>query len=45
MRLYDVDQSGQTGLVDVGNTGPDKPLNTFGDRERPNKKDFGGFKV
>ena len=45
MRLYDIEQSGQDGLVDVGNGGPDKPLNTFGDRERSNKKDFGGFKV
>ena len=45
MRLYDIEQSGQDGLVDVGNGGPDKPLNTFGDRERPNRKDFGGFKV
>jgi replicative DNA helicase len=47
MRLYDVDQSGQDGLADAGITKnpPDKPLNTFGDRERPNKRDFGGFKV
>jgi hypothetical protein len=45
MRLYDVDQSGQDGLADAGKSPtPDKPLNTFGERERP-KKDFGGFKV
>jgi replicative DNA helicase len=41
MRLYDVEQSAQDGLADAGIT--DKPLNTFGDRER--KKNFDGFKV
>ena len=43
MRLYDVEQSGQDGLADAGIT--DKPLNTFGDREKPKKKSFDGFKV
>ena len=43
MRLYDVEQSGQDGLVDAGIT--DKPLNTFGEREKSGKRDFGGFKV
>ena len=42
MKLYDVEQSGQ-GLVDDGQN--DKPVNTFGDRERPQKKSFDGFKV
>jgi len=42
MKLYDVEQSGQDGLVDAGQ---DKPLNTFGDREKPKKKGFEGFKV
>ena len=42
MRLYDVEQSGQDGLVDAGN---DKPLNTFGDREMKAKKSFDGFKI
>ena len=42
MRLYDVEQSAQNDIVDSGN---DKPLNTFGDRERPQKKQFSGFKV
>jgi archaellum biogenesis ATPase FlaH len=42
MRLYDVEQSGQDGLVDAGT---DKPLNTFGDREMKAKKSFDGFKV
>lgn len=50
MRLFDVEQSAQDGLVDTGHSGhhkkhEDKPLNTFGTRERPEKKNFGGFKV
>jgi replicative DNA helicase len=45
MRLYDVEQSGQDGLADAGSKPkPDKPLNTFGNREKPQSK-FGGFKV
>jgi len=43
MRLYDVEQSGQDGLADAGIV--DKPVNTFGDRERTKKKSFDGFKV
>jgi replicative DNA helicase len=43
MRLYDVEQSGQDGLADAGIT--DKPLNTFGNREKQQKKSFDGFKV
>jgi len=43
MRLYDVEQSGQDGITDSGM--PDKPLNTFGNREKPQKKSFDGFKV
>ncbi len=43
MRLYDVEQSGQDGITDSGQ--PDKPLNTFGNREKPQKKSFDGFKV
>ena len=42
MKLYDIEQSGQNGLAD---SGQDKPLNTFGDRERPQKKSFDGFKI
>ena len=41
MKLYDIEQSAQDGLADAGH---DKPLNTFGDRERQPKK-FSGFKV
>jgi replicative DNA helicase len=42
MRLYDIEQSAQTGLSDAGQ---DKPLNTFGDREKQAKKSFEGFKI
>jgi replicative DNA helicase len=42
MRLYDVEQSSQNGITD---SGQDKPLNTFGNREKPQKKSFDGFKV
>ena len=41
MRLYDVEQSAQVDITDAGHD--DKPLNTFGERERPNK--FEGFKI
>jgi hypothetical protein len=45
MRLYDVEQSAQEGIVDSNQD--DKPLNTFGNRERASnsKNKFGGFKV
>lgn len=43
MRLYDVEQGAQDGIADAGKT-PDRPLNTFGNREKPQNK-FGGFKV
>jgi replicative DNA helicase len=48
MKLYDVEQSGQDGIDDAGaphSPKPDRPLNTFGDRERTEKKKFNGFKV
>jgi replicative DNA helicase len=46
MKLYDVEQSAQEDLVDSGQV-DDKPLNSFGDRERQSgmKNKFGGFKV
>jgi replicative DNA helicase len=45
MKLYDVEQSAQEDIVDSGQV-DDKPLNTFGERERTSKfKNFGGFKV
>jgi len=34
MRLYDVESSAQTNISDSGQDYPDKPLNTFGNRER-----------
>jgi replicative DNA helicase len=43
MRLFDIEQSAQIGLADAGHS--DKPLNTFGTREKSEKKNFGGFKV
>jgi hypothetical protein len=43
MRLFDVEQSAQDDVADSGQ--PDKPLNTFGNREKPNKDKFQGFKV
>ena len=46
MKLYDVEQSAQDDIVDAGQIN-DKPLNSFGDRERLSgmKNKFGGFKV
>lgn len=44
MKLYDVEQAAQEDLVDSGQV-DDKPLNTFGDRERRSNDKFGGFKV
>jgi len=43
MKLFDIEQSAQDGLTDSGQD--DKPLNTFGNREKPQKKSFDGFKV
>jgi len=45
MKLYDVEQGAQDDLVDAGQVPPDKPLNTFGERERQSVNKFGGFKV
>ena len=43
MKLFDIEQSAQTGIADAGHKGQDKPLNTFGNNERKDK--FSGFKV
>lgn len=43
MRLYDVEQSAQDDIIDSGKN--DKPLNTFGTREKFSKKSFDNFKV
>ena len=43
MKLYDVEQLAQTGIVDSGQDEP--PLNTFGNRESKFNRKFEGFKV
>lgn len=43
MKLYDVEQLAQTGIIDSGQDDP--PLNTFGNREGKFNKKFEGFKV
>ena len=43
MKLYDVEQLAQTGIIDSGQDDP--PLNTFGNRETKFNKKFEGFKV
>lgn len=47
MKLYDVEQGAQDDLADSGQVPPDKPLNTFGERERTSgfKNKFDGFKI
>ena len=47
MRLYDAEESAQAGLSDAGQDEdiPDKPLNTFGTRERSLNSKFEGIKV
>lgn len=42
MRLYDAEVSAQSNIVD---SGQDKPINTFGNRESKFNKNFEGFKV
>jgi replicative DNA helicase len=43
MRLYDAEASAQIDIADSGQN--DKPLNTFGNREKKFKKNFGELKV
>jgi hypothetical protein len=47
MRLYDAEESAQVGISDAGQDEdiPDKPLNTFGTRERNFNSKFEGVKV
>jgi replicative DNA helicase len=46
MKLYDAEQSAQTDITDSGQVEEDKPLNTFGNREKSfSKNKFQGFKV
>ena len=44
MRLYDAEVTAQNNLADSGQV-DDKPLNSFGNRERSYNKKFEGFKV
>ena len=44
MRLYDAEQSAQNDIVDSGQD-DDKPLNTFGNRERKFNNKFEGIKI
>jgi len=46
MRLYDTEQSAQDDILDSGQENiPDKPLNTFGNRETKFNRNFSGLKV
>ena len=46
MRLFDTEESAQQGITDSGQEDiPDKPLNTFGNRERRFTNKFDGLKV
>lgn len=45
MKLYDVESSAQSDISDSGQNIPDKPLNTFGNRERRFNSKFEGIKV
>jgi hypothetical protein len=46
MRLYDTEQSSQDDILDSGQENiPDKPLNTFGNRESKFNRNFSGLKV
>jgi hypothetical protein len=44
MRLYDAEQSAQNDIIDSGQE-DDKPLNTFGNRERKFNNKFEGIKI
>ena len=45
MKLFDAEPDAQNGIVDSGHDIPDKPLNTFGDRERKFNSKFEGVRV
>ena len=45
MRLYDAEASAQQDLSDSGQSIPDTPLNTFGNRERKFNSKFEGVRV
>lgn len=45
MKLFDAEPDAQNGIVDSGTDMPDKPLNTFGNRERKFNSKFDGVRV
>ena len=45
MKLYDADPDAQNGIIDSGTDIPDKPINTFGNRERKFNSKFEGVRV
>ena len=45
MKLFDAEPDAQNGIVDSGTDIPDKPLNTFGNRERKFNSKFEGVRV
>jgi replicative DNA helicase len=45
MKLFDAEPNAQNGLIDSGHDIPDKPINTFGNRERKFNSKFEGVRV
>ena len=45
MKLYDAEPDAQNGIIDSGTDIPDKPINTFGNRERKFNSKFEGVRV
>ena len=45
MRLYDVEDSAQDGLVDTGSPEPEYNAASFGSKKKIDKNSFSGFKV
>jgi archaellum biogenesis ATPase FlaH len=45
MKLFDAEPDAQNGIIDSGTDIPDKPINTFGNRERKFNSKFEGVRV
>jgi replicative DNA helicase len=45
MKLFDAEPDAQNGIIDSGTNIPDKPINTFGNRERKFNSKFEGVRV
>ena len=45
MKLFDAEPDAQNGIIDSGHDIPDKPINTFGNRERKFNSKFEGVRV